>query len=160
MKALFLFQYSKKGVAPLIKPWTPCLVSEGLRNPLNRLPKSQMEFHETKRHTGRYSEGFRFELWPDRWQHFSSIWSQLVSLRTLVPKYSTILLENSFLLLGRQTGETKDPDSGHRDQMSPKLWCSHRTNRKTNPRAEHLQKWHHNRHASSLCTFANEIGSD
>lgn len=52
-KHFISFQYSKKEVVPLIKPLNPCLVSEGIRNPLNSL-------------MGRYSEGFGFELWPDR----------------------------------------------------------------------------------------------
>ena len=41
----------------------PCLVSEGIRNPLNSLPSSQMEFPETNRHIARYSER-RIQIQP------------------------------------------------------------------------------------------------
>lgn len=47
---VFPFQFSKKEVTPLSKPLSPCLVSEGIRNLLSSLPKSEMQFHKTKKH--------------------------------------------------------------------------------------------------------------
>lgn len=61
-------------------------------------------------------EGFRFDLWSDRWQCFSSIWNQFVSPRVLLPKYNLILQGNLSLLMERETDkQNKIPSSVHRN---------------------------------------------
>ena len=110
----------------------PCLVSEGIRNPLNSLPSSQMEFPETNRHIARYSER-RIQICSVVRQHFSSIWNQFVSPRALRPKYITSFY-GKLVTSDRETDrQNKIPTSVHLNSISPEFQHSHRTNRKINP---------------------------